>query len=71
MNKPFVREHKTRQEIEGIFAYTLEMKFTSEKRRPIPDQLIPKIDSIFQEIDQELNDRIAKIFEDYEAEPVR
>lgn len=72
MNGSFVREHKTRRENEGVFSYSMniKMKFTSLTGRSIPDQLKPNIDAVFQEISQELDDRIAKIFDDYDEEPV-
>ena len=72
MNDPLVREHKTRREHEGVFSYELELSFklTSKKQRPIPGQLQPKIDTTFQQLGQEIVDTIAKIFDDYEAEPI-
>jgi len=69
MHEPWIKKIETRKDREGVFSYDLgaRLKLKSRTGRPIPDELRPKLDKAFEETMQELFDKVASIFDDYEA----
>ena len=71
MFEPWQKKIETRREREGVFSYDLkaELQFQSKTGRPLPDELKPGLNRAFEETTDELYERVARIFDDYEEGP--